>query len=369
VLGGDTAESWPGRWRRQTPADAQGIEELRELLARFVGDERARRALAGGPLSVEAALARTERVLSGTLGAASARVIVAAFGRRGRLLPRSARALIDEASQAISYNYEICATRSTMSAWAFAAFDRDGNVEIFNTPHRAAVTRRRGRRRRCLAAVVRRRARKSCPAAPARGAQGPTRSPRATAAWSSCASIRCRAAGSFATCNDVTNRVHTAEALRDSDRQLRRAAETLEQRVAARTASLRRAAAEAEAANLGKTRFIAAASHDLLQPLHAARLFTAAMMDRDPGTISAARSMRAWARSNRFSMRCSTSPSSMPAPSSPRSGRSPCNRCSTRWRRPSRRSRRGAASSWSWRRRGRSCRPIPPSCAASCRTC
>ncbi|MFI5001450.1 MAG: hybrid sensor histidine kinase/response regulator, partial [Reyranellales bacterium] len=28
---------------------------------------------------------------------------------------------------------------------------------------------------------------------------------------------------------------------------------------------------------------IAAASHDLLQPLHAARLFTAAMMDRDPG--------------------------------------------------------------------------------------
>ena len=41
--------------------------------------------------------------------------------------------------------------------------------------------------------------------------------------------------------------------------------------------------AEAEAANLGKTRFIAAASHDLLQPLHAARLFTAAMIDRDPG--------------------------------------------------------------------------------------
>src|SRR5260370_19736369 len=28
---------------------------------------------------------------------------------------------------------------------------------------------------------------------------------------------------------------------------------------------------------------MAAASHDLLQPLHAARLFTAAMIDRDPG--------------------------------------------------------------------------------------
>ena len=89
--------------------------------------------------------------------------------------------------------------------------------------------------------------------------------------------------GFVATCNDVTNRVRTAEALHDSDRELRRAAETLEQRVVERTAELEASRAEAEAANLGKTRFIAAASHDLLQPLHAARLFTAAMIDRDPG--------------------------------------------------------------------------------------
>ena len=33
----------------------------------------------------------------------------------------------------------------------------------------------------------------------------------------------------------------------------------------------------AEKANLGKTRFLAAASHDLLQPLNAARLFNAAL--------------------------------------------------------------------------------------------
>ena len=89
--------------------------------------------------------------------------------------------------------------------------------------------------------------------------------------------------GFVATCNDVTARVRTAEALRHSDRQLRRAAETLEQRVVERTAELEASRAEAEAANLGKTRFIAAASHDLLQPLHAARLFTAALIDRDPG--------------------------------------------------------------------------------------
>lgn len=40
---------------------------------------------------------------------------------------------------------------------------------------------------------------------------------------------------------------------------------------------LRQAKFDAEAANLGKTRFLAAASHDLLQPLNAARLFSSAL--------------------------------------------------------------------------------------------
>jgi CheY-like chemotaxis protein len=40
------------------------------------------------------------------------------------------------------------------------------------------------------------------------------------------------------------------------------------------------AKAEADAANLSKTRFIAAASHDILQPLNAARLFTSTLVER-----------------------------------------------------------------------------------------
>src|SRR5262249_19069871 len=118
--------------QRQAPADAARIAELRELLARFVGSERALRALAGEPLSIDMALSRTERVLSGTLGAASARIIVAAFGRRGRWLPRRARALIDEASEAIRYNYEILRNTLDHVGMGIAAFDRDGRLEIFN---------------------------------------------------------------------------------------------------------------------------------------------------------------------------------------------------------------------------------------------
>jgi len=59
-----------------------------------------------------------------------------------------------------------------------------------------------------------------------------------------------------------------------------RSAEALERRVIERTAEMEEAKTAAELANLSKTRFLAAASHDLLQPLNAARLFTAALGDR-----------------------------------------------------------------------------------------
>lgn len=281
VLGADRSPEGADAPSRQAPADAARVEELRQLLARFVGVERAARALPG-EISIEAALTRTERVLSGTLGAASARVIVAASGRRGRLLPRSARAIIDEASEAIRYNYEILRNTLDHVGMGIAAFDRQGRLEIFNerfatllsldddavavgaSPREFGATAD-------LVALLRR------PEAP-QTHEIATREGRV---------IELRLdplpEGFVASCNDVTARVRTAQQLRDSDRRLRRSAETLEQRVVERTAELEASRAEAEAANLGKTRFIAAASHDLLQPLHAARLFTAAMIDRDPG--------------------------------------------------------------------------------------
>lgn len=53
--------------------------------------------------------------------------------------------------------------------------------------------------------------------------------------------------------------------------------ESLEQRVLDRTLALEGALAQAERANASKSRFVAAVSHDLLQPLSAAKLFLAAM--------------------------------------------------------------------------------------------
>ena len=71
---------------------------------------------------------------------------------------------------------------------------------------------------------------------------------------------------------------------------LERSNETLERRVQERTeeltrlnAALARAKGEADAANISKTKFLAAASHDILQPLNAARLYVTSLIERQGG--------------------------------------------------------------------------------------
>lgn len=87
--------------------------------------------------------------------------------------------------------------------------------------------------------------------------------------------------GFYALIQDITQ-------TRRAEQVLKQAKQELELRVTARTSELRRANAQlqeaidaAEEANRSKTRFFAAASHDLLQPLNAARLFVASLAERE----------------------------------------------------------------------------------------
>lgn len=75
-------------------------------------------------------------------------------------------------------------------------------------------------------------------------------------------------------------------AYRNAARDLRSLADTLSQRVSERTQDLAEAKRDAEDANRAKTRLVAAAVHDLLQPLNAARMFLSALRSRLPDTTS-----------------------------------------------------------------------------------
>jgi signal transduction histidine kinase len=86
--------------------------------------------------------------------------------------------------------------------------------------------------------------------------------------------------GVVTTYTDITQAVAAEEALERTN-------ETLEQRVRMRTeelvslnAELGRAKQLADEANQSKTRFLAAASHDILQPLNAARLYATSLLER-----------------------------------------------------------------------------------------
>jgi signal transduction histidine kinase/CheY-like chemotaxis protein len=80
--------------------------------------------------------------------------------------------------------------------------------------------------------------------------------------------------GVITTYTDITARVRAEEELHQLNA-------SLEERVQERTTELTQAKALADDANASKTRFLAAASHDLQQPLHAARLFATTLLERE----------------------------------------------------------------------------------------
>jgi signal transduction histidine kinase/CheY-like chemotaxis protein len=92
--------------------------------------------------------------------------------------------------------------------------------------------------------------------------------------------------GYVTTFSDITH-------FKDIEKELQEINETLEQRVQQRTRELSQAINEveearqaAETANRSKTRFLAAASHDLLQPMNAARLFVSILRQQTGGKKS-----------------------------------------------------------------------------------
>lgn len=285
-------------WLEGRPAPAgASVGDLHALVARFIGDERAERAFAAWGRETDtrlrdadpadAALARgAERMLAGAIGAASARRVISAALAGGGRAPEDVVRMLDEASQAVQFNRDLLQTTLDNIDQGVIVVDEDLRVtawnrryvEMFDLPPGfvhvglpvASIYRlnaERGESPEDVEAWVERRLEALNRRIPHEHERA---RPDGRVLRSSGAPIP---GGGYATSyTDIT-------ALRRAARQLEEANERLEARVADRTERLEEARRVAEDATASKTRFLAAASHDLLQPLHAARLFIAALKE------------------------------------------------------------------------------------------
>lgn len=280
------------------------VADLKGLLARFLGDAGAQRAFAdyeaelGRPLKpidpVDAALARAaERMLAGAVGASSARgVIATALSGQGD--PDEVVRLLDEAAQAVQFNRELLQAALDNLSQGVSVVDADLRLvawnrrylELFRYPPGfvfvgrpvADLIRYNAEKGDCgpgeVEAHVARRLEHLRRARPHRF-ERVRRDGRILLSQGA----PMPGGGYVTTFTDVTEDRAIENALRQAARALEDANEQLEDRVEARTAELADAKALAERATDSKTRFLAAASHDLLQPLHAARLFIGALAE------------------------------------------------------------------------------------------
>jgi Na+/proline symporter/signal transduction histidine kinase/ActR/RegA family two-component response regulator len=281
-------------------------EELIATIARYLGEERTRASFASFAasrrISLEpraeadfALLQYGEYLLASAIGAASSRLVLSLLLRKQTVSTKAALKLLDDASAALHYNREVLQTALDHVRQGIAVFDTELALvcwnrqfgEILDLPHeltrvgialdgiiRHVVARDARDVKNTAAQVAERVARYTSEAEPFL-----ERFPERELV------IEVRAdrmpdGGLVTTFTDITPSVKAAEALE-------RANATLERRVRERTgeltrlnAELERAKAEADDANVSKTRFVAAASHDILQPLNAARLYVTSLIER-----------------------------------------------------------------------------------------
>jgi signal transduction histidine kinase/ActR/RegA family two-component response regulator len=282
------------------------VGELIATVARYLGEERTRESFASFAaarrISAEPTaeadfqlLQYAEFLLASAIGAASSRLVLSLVLRKRTVSTKAALKLLDDANAAIHYNREILQTALDHVRQGIAVFDKELTLvcwnrqfgEIFDLPHEltrvgialedilrhtAQYSERNARTvDEFVAEHIAKFAAEAEPFLERFAERGLVVEVR---------SNRMPDGGLVTTFTDITPSVKAAEALE-------RVNATLERRVRERTGELtrlngelERAKAEADDANVSKTRFVAAASHDILQPLNAARLYVTSLTER-----------------------------------------------------------------------------------------
>lgn len=277
-------------------------KDLKETISRYLGAERTERSFRSfekkeGQLidqEAQASMATmrfSEQLLASAVGSSSARLVLSLLIQRNDSSDLNAFRLLDDASEALQQNRDLLQIALDQMEQGITVLDEDYRLTCWNRQYRSLfdLPDEMGQVGVSLAQVLDHLARRG-DIEP--GAEGETidrlsgfGQPWQLELKSSGRVIEIRSnpmpdGGIVATYADITARVH-------SDLELKKANETLEQRVADRTVELTRVNREleqaqviADEANIGKTRFLAAAGHDILQPLNAARLYCTALMEK-----------------------------------------------------------------------------------------
>ena len=280
------AGEWPGSVR---------VGDLRTLAERVVGERHARRAFAEQAQLLERELQPnapadrawvqfTERLLAAAIGAASARIVLTSVLRGSGMELGEVVAVLDQAGQELRFNREILSTTLENISAGVSVVDPDMRLVAWNRRYQQMFGYPDGMLYvgRPVADLIRYNAERGELGEGDVDAQIDKRI-RYMRAGSPHIFERVRAdgqviemrgqplpGGGYVTSyNDITD-FKRAEAL------LLETNETLEQRVAERSEA-------AEHAQQSRTRFLAAISHDVLQPLNAARLFVSALRDSEQG--------------------------------------------------------------------------------------
>ncbi len=291
-------------WRTSVTAG-----DVERTIARYLGAERAARSFAEFAqtrkirmdLDAEAdihLLRFAEHLLTSAIGAASSRLVLSLLLKRGDAGSQSALRLLDDASEALQYNRDLLQSALDQVRHGLSVFDNELRLICWNRQFRELLNLppEMGRVGTPLEQVLR--------LCAERGDFGPGNLEKLIANRMLKLSLTHETfqeqvdggrrileirtspmpqGGFVTTYSDITERVEAAEALERSN-------ETLERRVRERTAELLEvnkalaiAKRKADEANQDKTRFLAAASHDVLQPLNAARLYATSLVERQLG--------------------------------------------------------------------------------------